>query len=507
MSATLQPVRRPESSSLIAALLLSGCTCAGSLPGRKAVRPPEFAGEWYERDPEKLARSIDESLAKAEPEARAVQAVLLPHAAHYWCGAVVGRTLGALKGKRYARIVMLGSSHDPAFRGAALPAEGGFQTPLGPTQVDETAVSLLERLPPFERRAIAFDHEHALEVNLPFVQRLWPEAKLVPVVVGSVEERELVEIGRALRNVLDEETLLVATTRMTHFGPAHGYEPFEAKPDKAELEEALRAFEKPLVDAMVERDAARVLEVAKKTEIRVCGLSAALVALYALGEGEGEQGRVAAQSSTMDVEFDPEDPSGISYVGLVFPGRFPAVPELGETEKQTLGRLAWDAVHAAVAGRELSVPDDLPARLTQPGGAFVTITLHGQLRGCMGLLEAESLAGAVVRAGELAARSDPRFNALRPELLSQIELEVSALGPFVPIASGEEFEPGRHGLLLTHGFNRGLLLPQVATKYAMGRVEFLEALAEKAGLDAQRWRSGRLLRFGVQAFSPARQEA
>jgi AmmeMemoRadiSam system protein B/AmmeMemoRadiSam system protein A len=503
MSATLASVRRPESSSLIAALVLSGCTCAGTLPGRKAVRPPEFAGEWYERDPETLARALDELLAKAEPEAGPVQAVLIPHAAHYWSGAVVGRTLGALKGKRYARIVMLGSSHDPVFRGVALPAEGGFQTPLGPTQVDERAVALLERYPLFGRRATAFDHEYALEVNLPFVQRLWPEAKLVPVLIGDVEDEELAEVGRTLRNALDEDTLLVATMTMTHFGPAHGYEPFEPKGDKAEMEQALRAFEKPLVDAMVGRNPAQLLDLWRETGARVCGLTAALAALHALGEGE--QGRVAAQGSTMDVEFDPDDPSGTSYVGFVFPGRFPAVPELGEAEKRLLGRLAWDAVYAAVTGRELSVPDDLPARLTQPGGAFVTITLHGQLRGCMGLLEAESLSDAVVRAGQMAARSDPRFSALRPELLSQIELEVSALGPFVPIASGEDFEPGRHGLLLTHGFNRGLLLPQVATKYGMGREEYLEALAEKAGLRADRWRQAKLLRFGVQAFFPSRQ--
>jgi len=257
-------------------------------------------------------------------------------------------------------------------------------------------------------------------------------------------------------------------------------------------------FERPAVDALLARSAESFER--ERARFKGCGYGAMTALLGALGSGES--GQVLSRGTSLDLLFDPTDLSGVSYLGAVFPGRWPAVAALAPEDQRTLGRIAEEGVRAAVFGEPAPALGELSPRLLQPGGAFVTLTQQTRLRGCMGRLLADSVAEAVALAARMAAQSDPRFDPLRPEDLPLIELEISVLGPFERLDAPTDFEPGRHGLLLTHGFHRGLLLPQVATKYALGRSEFLEALAEKAGLPPDGWKDATLERFGVDAFEP-----
>jgi len=484
----------------MAALILSGCTCAGRLPGRKATRPPEQAGRYYPADPDELRGAIDELLAGATPVEGPVQALLVPHAGVDWSGKVTGRAFGALKGRRYRRIVLLGESHRGLFPGVALPAEGAMATPLGQSRIDEESVRMLEEYPGFARRAAAFDNEHTVEVLLPFVQRLWPDTPIVPVVLGDVGSGDVPRVGAVLRNVLDEETLLVITVTLTHFGYEPDQQPFSLGGSKHDLQARLFDFEKPLVKAMLSRDPQTLAAARAAYDAESCGLDAVAAGLHALGQGD--PGVEVSRGSSLDLLFDEDAPRGVSYLSALFPGRFPAVAALDPSDRLVLSRIAEEGVAASVAGREAPPLGDVSPRLRQRGGAFVTVTRNGVLKGCMGRLEADSIAQAVAAAAKMAVRSDPRFNPLSREDLAQVELEISVLGPFEIIDSPQDFEPGRHGLLLTQGYNRGLLLPQVATKYELDRQQFLEALAEKAGLPADGWRGARLERFGVEAFEP-----
>lgn len=122
-------------------------------------------------------------------------------------------------------------------------------------------------------------------------------------------------------------------------------------------------------------------------------------------------------------------------------------------------------------------------------GAFVSLHRKGKLRGCIGIVEpVETLGQTVARCAAGAAREDPRFPPLRPEELESVEIEVSVLGPVMPIAA-EDVVIGKHGLLLVQGQRRGLLLPQVAVEHGLDRVRFLEETCRKAGLPADAWKS------------------
>ncbi len=482
------------------ALLVARCTCSPSYPGLSSHRPAEFDGPFYEADPAKLASELDGFLAQAEELPGPVQAVIVPHAGYGFVGSFIGRALGAVRGRRYTRIVEISSAHGDAFEGAALPAEGGFDTPLGPLEVDSAAVALLAQYPHFARRAVAFDGEYALEVIHPFLRRLWPEAKLVPVLLGEVDGAGAQALARALRNVLDEQTLFVATATLTHFSRALESQALSLSGEPEEIEPRVFEYERPYLAALLARDAAGMRAALAERSMPTCAAPALEVLVDALGPGA--EGVVVGRATSLQQRFDPALPNGVSYAAAVFPGRPPAIPALDPDDRLALGAIAEEAVAAAVQGRDERKLPRLSPRLRQKGGAFVTIEKRGQLKGCMGRLQADNLALAVQMAGRMAASSDPRFPALRPDELGETHLEVSVLGAFESMTSPEDFEPGRHGVVLTLGPNRGLLLPQVATKYGMDREAFLSALAEKAGLPPDGYRRAELARFGVEVFSP-----
>jgi AmmeMemoRadiSam system protein A len=185
---------------------------------------------------------------------------------------------------------------------------------------------------------------------------------------------------------------------------------------------------------------------------------------------------------------------------------------LGTSDRAALLRLARRAVEAAVRGEAgPDVAGEAPGGvLAAPGAAFVTLHLHGQLRGCIGTVtpRGEPLAQNVVAMARAAALEDPRFPPLRLEELAAIELESSVLGPLVPVEDPGEVVVGRDGLLVEEGFRRGLLLPQVPVEWGWSRETFLAQTCVKAGLPADAWRRhARLFRFEAEVFGEPREPA
>jgi len=135
-------------------------------------------------------------------------------------------------------------------------------------------------------------------------------------------------------------------------------------------------------------------------------------------------------------------------------------------------------------------------------GAFVSIHLEGDLRGCLGRLGTDwPLGRTVVHLGESVADSDPRFPPVTPPEVARLAIEVSVLTPEYQIRAIDEIEIGRHGLIVEQGSRRGLLLPQVAAEHGWGREAFVAHTCLKAGLGPDAWRAGaRLFAFEAQVF-------
>jgi AmmeMemoRadiSam system protein A len=162
---------------------------------------------------------------------------------------------------------------------------------------------------------------------------------------------------------------------------------------------------------------------------------------------------------------------------------------LTHDERRELLWIAREAIVSALEHRPAQRARVQHTSLMEPRGAFVTIRIGGQLRGCIGYIEStRPLAEVVSEVAVKAALDDPRFHPLTTPELEQSSLEISILSPLRRITSIEEIEVGTHGILLELGLRRGLLLPQVAVEYGWNRVEFLQATARKAGLDTDAWK-------------------
>jgi uncharacterized protein len=163
-------------------------------------------------------------------------------------------------------------------------------------------------------------------------------------------------------------------------------------------------------------------------------------------------------------------------------------------------RLAHDSIQAALEDRELDLtPPSL--HLAEPRGAFTTLHLHGKLRGCIGyVFPTDSLYKTVADTARAAGFDDPRFEPVTPAEAPELQVEISVLSPLQPIAP-DEVEVGRHGLIVTYGGRRGLLLPQVPVEWAWDRDTFLAQTCLKAGLPADAWQRGAELQgFTAEVF-------
>jgi AmmeMemoRadiSam system protein A len=172
-----------------------------------------------------------------------------------------------------------------------------------------------------------------------------------------------------------------------------------------------------------------------------------------------------------------------------------------EDDRRLLLALARDAIAAQVHG---TAPPRVPecAAAREMGGAFVSLHEGGQLRGCIGRVEADQPRGLVIaRCAVQACSADPRFPPVAPDELARVHVELSLLGPLEPFTNAGQIEIGLHGLVVENAWHRGLLLPQVATEWNWGAEEFLAQTCRKAGLPHDAWRKGATLwRFTAEVF-------
>jgi len=160
-----------------------------------------------------------------------------------------------------------------------------------------------------------------------------------------------------------------------------------------------------------------------------------------------------------------------------------------EDERRQLLAIARDAIAFSLGKLALPRTAPLAGSLAGPGGAFVTIRLHGELRGCIGYIESPMpLANVVAEVAVKSARQDPRFPPLSPDELEECTLEVSVLSPLRKVVDEKEIRIGVHGLLLESRGRRGLLLPQVAVENSWDVPEFLRNTCRKAGLHDGAWK-------------------
>ena len=474
-------------------LALSLAACAEKPAAAEGpVRRPAVAGSFYPGDPAQLGAMVDQLMAEAQiPEMDGrVRALIAPHAGYVFSGGVAAHAFKAVEGKRYGTVVLIGNSHREGYYGIAVTPGGRFRTPMGDVPIDESlAKKLLDSSPLIIVRESAHLPEHSLEVIVPFLQRTIGDFKLVPILLGD----RATELSRVLAAALAQhapgDTLVVASTDLSHY-PAYEDACFaDGKTIKAvvsgdadNLERMLRQLEQMKIPDMA---------------TGMCGEGATkAVMLYANAVSADRVERLKYANSGDSPQGDRKGVVGYAAVAFLSAngesGK-PAVQEdrlLSDEERKALLKLARETVETYVKTGEVPGFNNAMPALEQPLGAFVTIKKRGQLRGCIGRFEPDMpLHRVVMEMAIAAATQDARFPPVSEAELDQLEYEVSVLSPLRRVQSWREIQYGKHGVQVSRGMRRGVFLPQVATETGWSFEKFMDNLcAGKAGLPRDAWK-------------------
>lgn len=457
------------------------------------VRPPAVAGAFYPADAKELTSMVDAMLERAStPHLDGlVRALVAPHAGYVYSGEVAAHAFKVVANQRYRTIVLLGNSHREGFYGAAVCARGAFRTPLGDVPIDEEMAKMLLATEPLLReRENTHRFEHSLEVELPFLQRVLDEFRLVPILLGDTDTALARAVGMALAKVADDQTLVVASTDLSHY-PAYKDACFA----DAQTLEAVASCDVALLDRTLRQlERMRIPEMATL----MCGEGAVKAAMFYADAVGARRGVMLKYANSGDSPYGKK--SGVvGYGAVAFVAEGGGKSDsskssdesgLSDAERDELVRLARLTVETFVrTGRKPAYTNTLAA-LEKPMGAFVTIKKHGKLRGCIGRFEpTRPLYEVVMDMAVAAATQDHRFPPVKDSELGDLEYEVSVLSPLRRVTSWRDIRYGRHGVQVAKGVHRGVFLPQVAEETGWDFETFMNSLcAHKAGLPPDAWK-------------------
>jgi AmmeMemoRadiSam system protein B/AmmeMemoRadiSam system protein A len=445
--------------------------------------------------------------AAIEPIQGRLLALIVPHAGYMYSGAVAGHSFRAMQeaGCAGRTIAVIGDTHSgQGSAEIAVWAAGAFETPLGSIAVDEAvaqAVVAADRRIEFDRKA--FMAEHPVENQLPFIQVVCPGAQIVPVVIRQPSQQNAQVLADALVAALgDRPALIVASTDLSHY---HPYEEAQ-KMDKVALEAVVSLDIQAVADAP--RRCAE-LGLGGDNPLTMCSEGAVMTALIAARQMGADQATVLHYANSGDVPLgDRRQVVGYAAVALwqapaggsdSLPHPFQAsmvstdpaepIPVPPEAQEKLLALARQTATRFLETETFPVFETDDPA-LLQHLGAYVTYEKGGNLRGCVGRIEADRPAYLNVQyAAVAAALADSRFPAVTPEELEELTIEVTLLQSLRQVGSPEEIEIGRDGVLMRVGSDKGALyLPQVPLEQGWDLETTLVHLCRKAGLPDDAWR-------------------
>jgi len=490
------------------ALVMSCCGCRADA----VIREPAHAGAFYPAPKDELSRQLDGFLTEAGRAGGATpRAVVVPHAGYVFSGAAAAFAYRMLEGKgsQVERVILLAPSHYAGFSGVVV-NDRTYRTPLGAYRTDSEAIAKLKKsVFPASESDIASTREHADEVQVPFLQKVLPKAKLVPLVVGELDQAGIEEVARALATIVDDRTVIVVSSDFTHYGPNYGYEPHF----KGGVRRGIAGLDQGAIELIAAGDAAGFAGYLEKTGDTICGRNPILVALKLFEvQGWKARGRLLRYATSGSLTGDWTNSVSYAAIALGSLGGEAALEGekyLSREEEGKLLKLARHVLEKFVRDGVSSFPEGdldgfgLTPTLRKDFGVFVTLNKSGNLRGCIGhITPEEALYQGVIENTMNAAARDPRFPPVTPEELKEITMEISVMSPLRKVGSLGEIKVGRDGLVLVCGSNSGVFLPQVPVEWNWDKTAYLENLGEKAGLDrgAYKRKDAVLFRFTAQVF-------
>jgi MEMO1 family protein len=463
-------------------------------------REPYAAGRFYPADKETLKKDLSTLFATCvkPPVAWKVRAIISPHAGYVFSGKTAASAFSSIPVNTvYKNIFIIGSSHVMAFDGASVYDEGDFITPLGKARVNiEIAKKLKSSGSYFRFPVTSHAQEHSLEVQVPFIQFYFKTTPpIVPIIIGTNNKKTIKGIAEALRPYFNDENLFVISSDFSHY------------PSYKDANEVDRLT----ADAIVSKDPETFLAALSRNSSRsveglatsMCGWTSGLTLLYLSENNPNLEFRKISYCNSGDSNYGNRD-EVVGYNALAL---IEKESSTGKGSEEIAGQsdvsFTKDEINRLFAIARTSISNMLtthkmtnidPAaetvNLNKKMGAFVTLKLNGNLRGCIGRFPSEDPLCVVVNQMAVAsAFEDGRFDPLTADEYRRIEIEISVLGPLKKIKNISEIVIGKHGIYIKKDFRSGTMLPQVATENNWTLEEFLGYTSrDKAGLGWTGWK-------------------
>ena len=443
------------------------------------IKEPSVAGTFYPSDKDELVKTVDDFLSNAQksPSEGRLIAMISPHAGYRYSGQVAAYGYSQVKDSGIKKVFLIGPSHHEAFRGASVFVKGKFRTPLGDLVIDEKlAKELLSETADVRFHAGAFEKEHSLEVQLPFLQRTLKDFTIVPILVGSPTKETVDHLITKLADMADEKTLIIASTDLSHY---HGYS------KAVEMDSRITSA----IERLSLSDAGQLI---RSGESELCGMYPVVITMEAARRAGANVGMLFNYANSGDTSGGKDRVVGYASLGLY---KNPLTPD----EKKELLKMARDTITEYVINRKLPDKGIVKPKFRTDEAVFVTVKKSGRLRGCIGNIQpVMPLYQAVMKNAVAASTGDPRFPPMTEEELKDIDVEISILSPLSSLKNISEIQVGKHGLVIRKGSQSGLLLPQVASEFGWDRDTYLEQLCSKAGLPKGSWREADIYTFTAE---------
>ena len=474
---------------------------------KREIRKPAVAGMFYPGSQVELVKTVAGLFAEVPKVAIGGKpiGIISPHAGYPYSGRTAAKAFKLLEGESYDTVVIVSPSHTVFFKGSSVFSGDGYETPLGVVEIDKPLSKKIANLNPsvyfsnMGHATGATRGEHALEVMLPFLQVVLGNFKLVAIVMGDQETDSVHALGEVLASALKgTNTLMVASTDLSHF----------------HSEKKARRLDYAMQEAIEKFDPETVLETTGSGRGEACGAGPVASVMTAAKRLGGN--RVTFLDYTTSGSTTGNFDEVVGYLSAVIVsdvaaeqdaaiGSRPAVHKkptgLTDEDRETLIQIARDAIRAKLDHKEYAPPQSEP--LSVEKGVFVTLTIDGDLRGCIGQIRATGpLYQVVADMARAAAFDDPRFDPLDPEEYDRLEYEISVLSPLERVRDIGDISTGRDGLMVKLDYHSGLLLPQVATEHGWNTTEFLEQTCLKAGLPKSSYRDkhAEVYKFSAEVF-------
>ncbi|MFC1752086.1 AmmeMemoRadiSam system protein B [Thermoproteota archaeon] len=500
-------------------------------PQKKTFTSLLSAMGWYPDDPQTLSNMLESYINKAEIEPLInICALILPHAGYVYSGQTTAYGINQIKNKKFKRIIILGPSHSSYLsNSASIPNHTHYKTPLGELPLDIDFIAQLQKSPYFITRNEVNEKEHSVQIQLPFLQKaLPPSFKLVPIVVGQIDETTSKKMAQLILNLIDNDTLIIISSDFTHYGYRFSYIPF-----KDHIDINLEKLDMEAYTSIATLDSMKFRTFCQKTGATICGSNPISILLNMLPEQANPHLLRYDTSGKITNDWS----NSVSYLTIAFTGKWKSNPEIKEKDNQTESLSESDSKPAALSEPENKIsilsdsdktqllklargtityylkndrpasPQELSVTITpamqQIMGAFVTLKKAGRLRGCIGeIMPRRPLYNAVMDQAVNSALNDPRFPPVQENEVKNLEIEISALTAPKSISTYLDIELGKHGIILEKSGRSAVFLPQVAPEQGWNLEETLTHLSQKAGLSGNAWKENTKFRiFEAIVFS------